>query len=815
MHRCSIPRVLLAALTGLGLAPAGAQGILVTTGEHADFTRVVLQSSRPIDWQLDTLTSGATSRKLTIDATDTRIDISRAFQRIPRTRLADLVLSPGGLEIRLNCDCPIRAWTESAGLVVLDIANPQPDQPPTADASPQDGDALVLPRPGESDLAHNAGTAFARTWRAQADTAEPGRHGPAPSPIVEAERIAIMRQLTSEVAGALTQGILDPSPDRPAQDAMIRLNEREIPSAIPPNLRVMSVLERPDDEASRLPDDQPNACAAAAALDFATSPAPGNFNTALAAGLTRWVGEFDLPEQAATEALVILYLQHGFGAEARALLESAVGPVPGRDLLLGLADTLEGRQSNSRLRLAGQYACSGAAAMFAALAGAPLPQVRARAADIASSYAQAPGILRVGLGGALVQILIAADAVDAGRVVADTLRRTPNARSADLHLADTVLDLARGEILQAGARLSHEGSDDVATVLLRLRIALETGAVVPESVLLNAEAIASTHRATTQGSDLLASVVRLRTAAGAAGEALGLVDRLEGWVSTSADGTALIEELADIVWFGLALQASDADLLDMILNRNDWRNPSFSNQTRAALAERLRGFGFSEAAELLASPSEADQPAGHPSQASDDPAMARTDPGIAESDRAQRSPVEDDGELRPTATRDPHLAPGGLVPNAVSERGSAMAPMLTEAGSLGHLIPANTPDRPIASEVDGDDTARVAGRAGPSQDSGMNSEGANPVQSRSSDRAAVDASFVEAALDAEPESTARAAAGPQSADTLPVEHAVAEAAREALPVQNAMAHGSAVLLESEALRAEIASLLAVSDLGEN
>ncbi|HHX90636.1 MAG TPA: hypothetical protein GX700_12905 [Paracoccus sp.] len=589
------------ALLALLCTPAAARTILVTTGEHEDFTRVVLQSARPIDWELQPQTPGSTERRLSITAPDRRIDLSRAFRRIPRLRLADLVRTPEGLGLRLNCDCPIEAWTERSGLVVLDIGNPR-QSPRPAPVLPPRAAAPALPF-SQDELARTAGTALARTWPPETMRSDlPGpaaRQGPPPSPISDTETQAIMHRLTADVASALTQGILDPAPDRTMQTDMIRLSDEDTISAIPPSLRVMTVLQRPDDHAARLPDDQPGPCAAAAALDFATASAARNFNDALASGLSRWVGEFDQPEPDTTRDLVVLYLQHGFGAEARALIEHASHPVPGRDLLLGFADTLEGRHSNSRLRLAEQHGCGGAAAMLAALAGAPPRALKARGGDIASTFAQSPGVMRAGLGGALIGALVEADAVDAARMVADTLRRTPLARPGDLQRADALLDRARGEALQAGARLTFHASEEVDSVQLRLQIALETGATVPPSVLLDAEALAGSHRATPEGSDLLATLIRLQIAAGAPDKAMDLHDRLSSWGNGTPQARSVADDLHDMVWSALALQAADPDLLALVLNRNDWRIPSFSADTRAALAERLLGFGLTEAAESL------------------------------------------------------------------------------------------------------------------------------------------------------------------------------------------------------------------------
>jgi len=728
---------LLSTILTLSVSTVSAQSILVTTGEHADFTRLVLQSPQTITWQLQPPREGTATRALTISGAEATIDLSRAFQRIPRARLADLVRTPDGLELHLNCDCPVRAWSERSGLVVLDIGDPE-SADETALPVVATGGATPLLRFTQSDLARSAGVALARSW--PADTGPPGitgpaaSQGPAPSPISDSERQAIMLQLTGQVAGALTQGILDPSNEHPMPPEMIRLGDGTGDIAVPPNLRIMSVLDRPDDDSALLPDDQPNTCSAAAALDFAIAPAPTSFNTALAMGLSNWLGEFDQPQQIATEELVILYLQHGFGAEARALLENAVHPIAGRDLLIGFADTLEGRQSNSRLRLAEQHVCGGAAAMLAALAGAPLPRTKERASEIASIYAQAPGVLRIGLGGALIRILLEAEAIDAGRVVADTLRRTPHARNVDLQMADALLDRARGETQQASARLSYDSGDDIGSVILRLQIALENGTVVPDTVLINAEAIAGTHRSTSEGVDLMEAIIRLRVNAGTPVEALALLDRLQDWNDGSTQGSALMAELGDIVWFALALQASAPSFLDAILNRSDWRNPSYSVETRTALAERLLEFGLTEAAEmLLATPQEQaerhllarlhlerDEPHLALAVIADDQSdaavnlraqalQARGDSRA--SSGALGAPVPDPGEAAIDTTEiDPANAPGAAVSPADAPEVRIDRPIATETATPDPQVarvasPQSAPDETVSASPSAPSTA--------------------------------------------------------------------------------------------------------------
>ncbi|MCC5970258.1 MAG: hypothetical protein JJU15_09920 [Pararhodobacter sp.] len=596
----SIISMLLAACLSLAAQPLAAQSILVTTGEHAAFTRLVLQSAQSIDWELDqpARMSGAdTSFTLRISPPATRIDLSRAFQRIPRTRLADLTRTSDGLILNLNCDCPIRAWTERPGLVVLDIGNPDlPAEPGLRDTDSAARSAN--PPLSNGEMARIAGRSLALEWpadpRNHAYPLHAARQGPDPSPIVGSERQAIMEQVTALVAGALSQGILDPTDPVPTSPEMLRLGDDDPREALPPNLRVMSVLDRTSPESARLADDGYNACTDATALDFAISPAPGDFNRALAEHMSGWIGEFDQPDMDTTQALIILYLQHGFGAEARALIENALQPVHGRDLLLGFADTLEGRHSNSRLRLAEQHNCGGAAAMLASLAGAPPRDIQAQGDEIARAFAQSPAVMRNGLGGHLIRILTDANSIDAARVVADTLRRTPHAPTQDLQIAESLLDRARGDAGHADARLAQAGSDDAEALLIRLQFAFETAASVPQSVLLNAEAIASAQRSTPLGTDLMATAIRLHASGGEAVAALDGLDRLARWQGNESQARVLLNELSDMAWYGMAQHATDAEFIEAVLNRSDWRARHHSEATRAALAERLFNFGLAE-----------------------------------------------------------------------------------------------------------------------------------------------------------------------------------------------------------------------------
>lgn len=606
------PALCMAAHLGLAPLAASAQSVLVTTGEHGEFTRLVLQSTQAIEWSLDEQTG--TRRTLRLPSSALELDLSRAFQRIGRNRLAGLARDRDALVLELACDCSIRAWQERPGLVVLDIHDAgAAGETPVALA--QEGPAAqslsalpaypVDPAPldlsTETTFARNAGTALARDWAeqqaAQAATAQP-------DDISLEAQLEIARQLARQVAGAMGQGLLEPAARLNRGADMVLPGGDNAGGDAPSNLRISSVLDRPDMQSVQLSEASAESCTQTHTLETLLV-APGEpFNTSYSRLMRSWIGEFDIPDTEHTLALAELYLQHGFGAEARAILENSTAPVPGRDLLLGFSDILEGRHSNSRLRLAEQLTCGGITTMLAALAGAPPAQIRARATEVAIAFAQTPSTLRAILGQDLVALLIDVGATEAARVVADTLRRTADIIMPDMALIDAMLDRARGDTDMAAERLDHSRRDNVETLKTRLDLALERRETLAPAMLENAEALAASIRSTAAGAELMAATIRLNVIAGSSERALESLDRMRQWPDALPARRALEAELSDTVWHALADQLDDNAFLTTIMARSDWRRPGHSAATRTALAGRMLDFGLGDLAAPLLEPSQ-------------------------------------------------------------------------------------------------------------------------------------------------------------------------------------------------------------------
>ena len=118
--------VFLLLLPGLGRA----QDVSIRSGEHADFSRLVLEFDARVTWSFGRTDGGY---ELRVDAPDVRFDTSRVFALIPRTRIGAVEdRGDGRLFIRSECACHGDAFDLRSTEIVLDIK----DGPAPQSASP-------------------------------------------------------------------------------------------------------------------------------------------------------------------------------------------------------------------------------------------------------------------------------------------------------------------------------------------------------------------------------------------------------------------------------------------------------------------------------------------------------------------------------------------------------------------------------------------------------------------------------------------------------------------------------------------------------
>ena len=118
--------VLLFATLMAMVVPAVAETVRVQTGEHPGFTRMVLQLERPTPWAVGRAGNGYGLR---LGRSDVTLDLTRSFDRIPRTRIASMTSNFSGtaLQVTVGCDCHVQAFEQGPGIVVIDVLDGPPE----------------------------------------------------------------------------------------------------------------------------------------------------------------------------------------------------------------------------------------------------------------------------------------------------------------------------------------------------------------------------------------------------------------------------------------------------------------------------------------------------------------------------------------------------------------------------------------------------------------------------------------------------------------------------------------------------------------
>ncbi len=374
---------------------AFAETITFRSGEHATFSRLVLDIPRAAEWQISPAPDGYV---LTMDPRH-RFDTSRAFDRIPRTRLAELRHGdvPGQLGLVLDCDCHVTAFLFRPDKLVIDIVDgPGPDagtaeqetaRPQADRIGPVAGTGvslLPLGMPttplGSADRASAAGSDPVNDARLfDSSLLDQSAREDSDVGSEEAARITELETtLLESLARAGTQGILDFRHERPASEPPDLPPEPLVPadpvaqdpsvSDLSPGLRIETALDQFRNSASpRLATEEGEACLPDELLDLAAWGDDRPFGVQIGERQAQIIDAAGSLSDEGVLQLARAYLYFGFGEEALSALALSEGSSVERDVLIAIARVLDGREGGSHAVFAGQRGCTGIVALWAAL----------------------------------------------------------------------------------------------------------------------------------------------------------------------------------------------------------------------------------------------------------------------------------------------------------------------------------------------------------------------------------------------------------------------------------------------------------------
>ncbi len=103
-----------------------AQTVTVVAGEHANFSRLVVQFEQAPEWEFGQVEGGYELRS-DVDVSDW--DFTEVFELIPRTRIAAVTSpGPGRVFLQVSCDCSGDAFEIRQGRLVIDIKDQVADE---------------------------------------------------------------------------------------------------------------------------------------------------------------------------------------------------------------------------------------------------------------------------------------------------------------------------------------------------------------------------------------------------------------------------------------------------------------------------------------------------------------------------------------------------------------------------------------------------------------------------------------------------------------------------------------------------------------
>lgn len=509
----------------LALPAASAE---IRSGEHADFSRLVIQFDDTFDWVFGRDAEGYVLRSRGLEAA---LNTSRVYNLIPRDRIAGFAHDREKAEFRieLGCDCHGDAFEIRAGRVVIDIKDgPAPENSPfemvlqSPDIAPDPEPVPLPPEPAEV-----------------ADIPPPAADF-APDIATRAFR----EELVKGLSRAMTQGLvgtgisldtlLDPPGKTPEAVTLGAPDPAPLPEAAPPDeigLNAMTQVEI--DRLKRFLSDPAKKAQQCAKLDDVDLTLDAS--DPLAKVRHDRAHLFDpMGRLSPTVAfdLSVAYLSLGFGAEALEILRLVDQSDPRTSAYQAIAAILEQQPIETENPFWGQIECRGGYVIWEVLSrnsASRLDDEHLRGIQL--HFLELPKQMRRRIGPELGMKLADAGYVEVAQVIRNSLVRAESEAFPALRNLDASMDMETDNPLGAIRHLEElvlSQSDETPAALARLFRAYAGQDMAPSAQF---QELLSSYSFELQGSELGRTLALLEIEfllrANNVAPALTLVDRFE------------------------------------------------------------------------------------------------------------------------------------------------------------------------------------------------------------------------------------------------------------------------------------------------
>ncbi len=529
--------------------PVWAKSVVVTSGEHDGFTRIVLDFGAAVNWTLGRTADGYALRVVGKIPT---YDLAGLYDLIGKNRLAALWTNPetGQLNIGFACACHAIPFEFRPGIVVLDLR----DGPPPVGSSFEEVMA-ALP------IANNAATKIS-TPKYDWVPAYVGNGSPAlpkkslrksakyfaPKPTSEPLLQPLKDQLLRQLSRGAADGVVDlelpdtraPQQKKPTYDAA-RVTLGEMPGV---SIERQAIRDIPLGV-------QGEVCTSHADLDLQSWGDDTPFSQQIGPATTGILGEFDRPDIASVERAVHFMLFAGFGSEAIQLINAFAPDHRKAQLWRGLAEIVDGVPSKPDF-FAQQASCDTPAALWSFLAE-PDPKIggRINVDAVILAFSNFPIHVRRNLGPKLAENFLRINDVTSAMTIQNAMMRAGAGGSSSVALSQVKIEMANGEHAAVEAKIdaisAASGPDRVLALIELVEARVAQSRPIEPKIALELAAVSVEMQGSSEGSILNRALILAQASSGA--------------IALAISGSQNDRILNAQVWQILAQLGSDTDIL--------------------------------------------------------------------------------------------------------------------------------------------------------------------------------------------------------------------------------------------------------------
>lgn len=450
-------------------SPIWAQNVTVRTGEHAQFTRVVLTLPDGMNWRF-----GRDPEGYVLGLPDSvSYQLDDFFDLIPRTRIEKVAQDRGRLRLAVQCVCNARAYPYGDNFLVIDVR----DGPASRISSFELSLDPVRPQPNQNDTSTSRNGMVADNTLplffemdgidgSQAQTANSRFEPPVPA-LVEGAGNDFVMNISAEVAtamgAAMSEGVLDADLSSVEEKTSDKENMQFLGAMTLPGIEARTSIDSTTGLSGETAQQTQsgNLCLPDDLFAIESWGNESTFNVQMSQARQQIYGEFDQPDATAVTKLARLFLYFGFGKEALQTLSLDQIQSHERYYLRRMAEIIDG-DSGVIAGFEGQVSCVGKVAMWAVLARDEEPlDATVDRASILRTFKTLPVHLRPLLGPRLARVFLGLNDQDAAEQV---LARAITEGTGSVNTAIGHSDLAAisGNLPDAFAKLhgliSHDSS---------------------------------------------------------------------------------------------------------------------------------------------------------------------------------------------------------------------------------------------------------------------------------------------------------------------------------------------------------------------